>query len=76
MSAVKERRNRFPVQEIGLREKSVKLRPGPLPQSLQVPLVHRYAEPLLRAVDQLVREMNRSIAEADKFIQTMGKEPG
>jgi chromosome segregation ATPase len=27
-------------------------------------------------VDQLVREMNRSIAEADKFIQTMEKEPG
>jgi len=26
-------------------------------------------------VDQLVREMNRSIAEADKFIQTMEKEP-
>jgi len=27
-------------------------------------------------VDQLVREMNRSIAEADKFIQTMETEPG
>jgi ElaB/YqjD/DUF883 family membrane-anchored ribosome-binding protein len=27
-------------------------------------------------VDQLVREMNRSIAEADKFIQTMEREPG
>jgi ElaB/YqjD/DUF883 family membrane-anchored ribosome-binding protein len=27
-------------------------------------------------VDQLVREMNRSIAEADKFIQTMENEPG
>ena len=27
-------------------------------------------------VDQLVLEMNRSIAEADKFIQTMEKEPG
>jgi ElaB/YqjD/DUF883 family membrane-anchored ribosome-binding protein len=27
-------------------------------------------------VDQLVREMNRSIAEADKFIQTMEKESG
>jgi len=27
-------------------------------------------------VEQLVREMNRSIAEADKFIQTMEKEPG
>lgn len=27
-------------------------------------------------VDQLVREMNRSIAEADKFIQTMEQEPG
>ncbi len=26
-------------------------------------------------VEQLVREMNRSIAEADKFIQTMEKEP-
>jgi hypothetical protein len=26
-------------------------------------------------VDQLVREMNRSIAEADKFIQTMEEEP-
>ncbi len=26
-------------------------------------------------VDQLVREMNRSIAEANKFIQTMEKEP-
>lgn len=26
-------------------------------------------------VDQLVRDMNRSIAEADKFIQTMEKEP-
>ena len=26
-------------------------------------------------VDQLVREMNRSIAEADKFIQAMEKEP-
>jgi len=26
-------------------------------------------------VDQLVREMNRCIAEADKFIQTMEKEP-
>ena len=26
-------------------------------------------------VDQLVREMNHSIAEADKFIQTMEKEP-
>jgi hypothetical protein len=27
-------------------------------------------------VDQLVREMNRSIAEADKFIQIMEREPG
>jgi chromosome segregation ATPase len=27
-------------------------------------------------VDQLVREMNHSIAEADKFIQTMETEPG
>ena len=26
-------------------------------------------------VEQLVRDMNRSIAEADKFIQTMEKEP-
>ena len=26
-------------------------------------------------VDRLVREMNRSIAEDDKFIQSMGKEP-
>jgi hypothetical protein len=26
-------------------------------------------------VDRLVRDMNRSIAEADKFIQAMGKEP-
>jgi hypothetical protein len=27
-------------------------------------------------VNQLVRDMNRSIAEADKFIQAMEKEPG
>ena len=27
-------------------------------------------------VDQLVRDMNKSIAEADKFIQSMEKEPG
>ena len=26
-------------------------------------------------VDQLVKDMNRSIAEADKFIQTLEKEP-
>ncbi len=26
-------------------------------------------------VDQLVKDMNRSIAEADKFIQSMEKEP-
>ncbi|MDP1767460.1 MAG: DUF2959 family protein [Nitrospirota bacterium] len=26
-------------------------------------------------VDQLVKDMNRSIAEADKFIQSMEREP-
>ena len=36
---------------------------------------HRVGIEVDAQIDQLVRDMNRSIAEANRFIQTMEKEP-